>query len=76
MCLAVPARVVVVTGPDTAKVDLGGVQKEISTALVDDVAVGEYLIVHVGYALGRLDAEEAARNLAALEAATVVEQAA
>lgn len=75
MCLAVPARVVAVTGPDRAKVDLGGVQKEISTALVDDVTVGEYLIVHVGYALGRIDAEEAARTLAALEAATV-EQAA
>jgi hydrogenase expression/formation protein HypC len=65
MCLAIPARVVELTGPDTARIDLGGVRKEISLALVDGVAVGDYVIVHVGYALTRLDPEEAARTLAA-----------
>lgn len=68
MCLAVPARVVAVLAEERAKVDLGGVQKEISTALVEEVEVGEYLIVHVGYALGRIDAAEAARTLTALAA--------
>jgi hydrogenase expression/formation protein HypC len=63
MCLALPARVVALTGPDTAKIDLAGVQKEISTALLDRVAPGDYVIVHVGYALTRLDPDEAARTL-------------
>jgi hydrogenase expression/formation protein HypC len=45
-------------------VDLAGVRKEISLALVDRVAVGDYVIVHVGYALTRLDPEEAEKTLA------------
>ena len=64
MCLALPARVVEVTGPETARIELGGVRKEISIALVDDVAVGDYLIVHAGYALTRLDPDEAQKTLA------------
>lgn len=63
MCLALPARVVEITGPDTARIDLSGVRKEISIALVDDVAVGDYVIVHVGYALTKLDPDEAQRTL-------------
>ncbi len=49
-----------------ALIDLDGVQKEISLELLDDVAVGDYVVVHVGYALGRLDPEEAERTLALL----------
>lgn len=64
MCLAIPARVVELTANDHARVDLGGVRKEISLALVEDVAVGDYVIVHVGFALSRLDADEAERTLA------------
>jgi len=45
-------------------VDLGGIQKEISVELLDDVQVGDYVILHVGYALSRLDPEEAERTLA------------
>lgn len=63
MCLAIPARIEEMNGEDTAIVNLGGVRKEISLALVDDVAIGEYVIVHVGYALQKLDAEEAQRTL-------------
>jgi len=63
MCLAIPARVEEMTGADTAIVNLGGVRKEISLALVEDVAVGDYVIVHVGYALQKLDPEEAERTL-------------
>jgi hydrogenase expression/formation protein HypC len=72
MCLAVPAQVIELRSGDAALVDLGGVRKEISLALVDDVAVGDYVIVHVGFALQKLDREEAARTLelfAALEQA-------
>ena len=64
MCLAIPARVVEIQENDVAIVDLGGVRKDISLALVEDVAVGDYVIVHVGYALTRLDAGEAEKTLA------------
>ncbi len=64
MCLAIPVRVVEMPAADTAIVDLGGVRKEISLALVDDVGIGDYVIVHVGYALNKLDPEEAERTLA------------
>ncbi|GCL62530.1 HypC/HybG/HupF family hydrogenase formation chaperone [Pseudaquabacterium pictum] len=64
MCLAIPARVIALTGPDEAVVDLGGIRKTVSIALVPDAAIGEYVIVHVGHAIGRIDAAEAARTLA------------
>lgn len=67
MCLALPVEVVEIgVGPAGAwaLVDLGGVKKEISLALLDDVQVGDYVILHVGYALTRLDPEEAAKTLA------------
>ena len=64
MCLAIPARVVERLAGDDAVVELEGVRKTISLALVDDVAVGDYVIVHVGYALTKLDPEEAAQTLA------------
>lgn len=64
MCLAVPAKVVALLDASRAMIDIGGVQKEISIELVEDVAVGDYVIVHVGYALSRLDEEEAAKTLA------------
>ncbi|KAF2990235.1 Hydrogenase-2 operon protein HybG [Methylocystis sp. MJC1] len=47
-----------------AKVSLDGVSKSISIALVDDVSVGDYVILHVGFALSKVDAEEAERTLA------------
>jgi len=64
MCLAIPARIEELTTPGNAIVNLSGVRKEISLALVDDVVVGEYVIVHVGYALQKLDQEEAEHTLA------------
>jgi len=64
MCLAIPAQVVELRDGDNAVVDLAGVRKEISLSLVDNVAVGDYVIVHVGYALNKLDPEEAAKTLA------------
>ena len=64
MCLAIPAQVVELRDGDNAVVDLAGVRKEISLALVDHVAVGDYVIVHVGYALNKLDPDEAAKTLA------------
>ncbi|MBK1643648.1 hydrogenase assembly protein HupF [Thiocapsa imhoffii] len=65
MCLAIPARITAVhSTSDTATVALDGVSKEISLALVEDAKVGDYVLVHVGYALNTISEEEAARTLA------------
>jgi hydrogenase expression/formation protein HypC len=64
MCLALPALVTELLPDDMAKVELGGVSKPVSLALVAGVQPGDYVIVHVGYALTRLDPEEAAKTLA------------
>jgi hydrogenase expression/formation protein HypC len=64
MCLAMPVLVLELTSDDRAVVDLGGIRKEVSLALVDDVRPGDYVILHAGYALQKLDREEADRTLA------------
>jgi len=71
MCLAVPARVVALLDDDRATVTLGGVTMPVSLALVEGVAVDDYVIVHVGYALTRLDRAEAEKTLALLAEAGV-----
>lgn len=66
MCLAVPGKIIELWDSDTtrmAKVDFGGVVKEVSVAFVPDIQVGEYTIVHVGFALQRLDEESALETL-------------
>jgi hydrogenase expression/formation protein HypC len=63
MCLALPALIVEINGLDQAVVEIGGVRKECSLALVDDVRIGDYVILHAGYALARLDPEEAEATL-------------
>jgi hydrogenase expression/formation protein HypC len=63
MCLALPARIVQLTGADRGVIDQGGVRKDVSLALIDDAAVGDYVIVHVGYALQKLDPGEAEKTL-------------
>lgn len=75
MCLAIPARVVEINDSDQAIVDLGGVRKDVSLALVEDVKLGDYVIIHVGYALTRLDPEEAEKTLALMAEAGLTEQA-
>jgi len=76
MCLAIPARVVELRDGDQAVIDLAGVRKEISLALVEDVWPGDYVIVHVGYALQKLDPEEAAKTLALFAGLAAAEGAA
>jgi hydrogenase expression/formation protein HypC len=63
MCLAIPAEVTKILPDDMAVVSLDGVSKEISVALIEDLAIGDYVIVHVGYALTKIDPEEAKRTL-------------
>jgi hydrogenase expression/formation protein HypC len=64
MCLALPALLIEIRPDDQAVVELGGIRKEVSIALVPGVGIGDYVIVHVGHAIGRLDADEAERTLA------------
>lgn len=64
MCLAIPAKILKMRDDGLADVEIEGVVKEISLELVPDVVPGDYVIVHVGYALSRLDPAEAARTLA------------
>ena len=72
MCLAVPGKIESVTGEDplmrTARVNFGGVIKEVSLAYVPDAAVGDYVIVHVGFALNKLDEQDALKVLEDLKA--------
>lgn len=65
MCLAIPAEVVAITDDQqTATVSLEGVRKDISLALLTDVELGDFVLVHVGYALNKISPEEAQRTLA------------
>ena len=64
MCLAIPARLIELVDADQAVVDLGGIRKLVSIALVPTAQVGDYVIVHVGHAIGQIDPDEAQRTLA------------
>lgn len=64
MCLAIPACIVEIQNGDQAIVEIGGVRKECSLVLLENAQVGEYVIMHAGFALSRLDPEEAAETLA------------
>jgi hydrogenase expression/formation protein HypC len=64
MCLAVPVQVVALLGEQWIEIEVGGIRTRVSIALLDEVAVGEYVIVHAGFAIARLDVEEAEKTLA------------
>jgi len=66
MCLAVPVKVVSIEG-DQAEVDIGGVGRKVSIALTPEAKVGDYVLLHTGYALNVLDEEEAQETLSLLK---------
>lgn len=70
MCLAVPVQITCLLEDEQAVVALNGVETTISTALVEDLRVGDFVILHVGYALEKLDEEEARATLALFEQAS------
>jgi hydrogenase expression/formation protein HypC len=77
MCLAVPGRVLEVRekdGTQMADVDFGGVRKEVCLAYIPDVRVGEYVVVHVGFAIQRLDEASAIETLANFEKLGILEE--
>ena len=64
MCVAVPGEILSLQPDGLAEVDFGGTRRSISLALLDDAVVGEFVIVHAGFALHKVDAEEARETLA------------
>jgi hydrogenase expression/formation protein HypC len=64
MCLAVPVRVVALLDDQWVETEVGGIRTRISIALVDGVALGDYVIVHAGFAITRLDVGDAEKTLA------------
>ncbi len=69
MCLAVPGKVVEITGEGElrmGKVDFAGVQRQACLAYVPEVVLGDYVLVHVGFAISRIDEQQAQETLAAL----------
>jgi hydrogenase expression/formation protein HypC len=71
MCLGIPGRIAVIREGDpfpTAVVDYGGVRKEACLAYIPGARVGEYVVVHVGFAISRIDEAEALRTLDVLRA--------
>lgn len=70
MCLAIPGKIIDVAGDEplarTGRVDFGGIIKEVSLAYVPDAGPGDYVIVHVGFAISKVDEEEAQQVFAYL----------
>jgi hydrogenase expression/formation protein HypC len=68
MCLGVPGQILEPLGAGLARADVGGVRREISTALLDgEAAPGDWVLIHVGFALNRIDEEQARATLDLLE---------
>ena len=68
MCLAVPARVICIDGP-VARVDIEGNMREANVSLLDDITVGDYVMLHAGFAISKYDPEEARKTLELLREA-------
>ena len=75
MCLAIPARMERIESPETGVASVGGILRQIDISLVDDLAEGDYVILHVGYALSKLDETEAENTLRMMSDAGVLEEA-
>lgn len=73
MCLAIPAKVDAIEPDEMAVVSIENVRKRISIALLDEVAKGDYVLVHVGYALHRLSEDEAQETLRLMAEAGILE---
>ena len=75
MCLALPAKVVAIHHTtDTATVAIGEVMKEVSLSLVEDVQPDDFVLIHVGYALNKINQEEAEKTLQIFAEAGLVDE--
>lgn len=75
MCLAIPVQIDSIIDEENAVASVGGILRDINTALVDDLQVGDYVILHVGYALSKLDEEQARETLRTMAEAGLLEEA-
>jgi len=73
MCLAVPAKVIAIEGT-YATIDLDGIHKDVSIVLLNDLHVGDYVLIHVGFALERLDPAEAEKTLRLFDGLKALDQ--
>ena len=73
MCLAIPVQITELMEGERAMASAGGILREIDTTLVDDLQVGDYVILHVGFALSRLNEDEARQTLQAMAEAGILE---
>lgn len=71
MCLSIPGKVLSITG-QSAEVDVGGTRTQARTDLLDDVKIGDYVLVHTGYAIQKYDTKEAEETLQALKDVNVL----
>lgn len=69
MCLAIPGKIVEIVNVENqlAKVDVGGVRRNVNIGMLDDVVVGDYVLIHVGFAMTKIDEKEAAETLRILD---------
>ena len=67
MCLGIPGKIIDIAGDHIAEVDFGSVRREVSLLLCPEVTVGDYVLVHVGFAIQRLEEEEALETLRLFE---------
>jgi hydrogenase expression/formation protein HypC len=74
MCLAIPAIVIELDEPNLAVIEIGGVRKQVSLMLVDDVVVGDYVLVHAGFAIDKVDEAEAQKTMDLLQELARLEQ--
>lgn len=75
MCLALPAKIIAIDETtDMATVALGEVKKEVSIALLEDVNINDFVLIHVGYALNKISPEEAERTLQLFAEAGLTEE--
>jgi hydrogenase expression/formation protein HypC len=74
MCLAIPAIVIELDEPNLAVIEIGGVRKRVSLMLVDDVVVGDYVLVHAGFAIDKVDEAEAQKTMDLLQELARLEQ--
>lgn len=65
MCLAIPGKIIEIVDEENsiAKVEVGGVRRNVNIGMLDEVRVGEYVLIHVGFAMSRIDEQEAQETL-------------
>jgi hydrogenase expression/formation protein HypC len=69
MCLAIPGKIVEIVDAENhiAKVEVGGVRRNVNIALLDDAGIGDYVLIHVGFAMSKVDEQEAEETLRVLQ---------